>query len=67
MRTGEPVYAELALDVQTGDALLDAIARHPPSCWSGQIFIVGSGRSSPARPKTTSSSSEPSGVRGDPR
>jgi arsenate reductase len=40
MRTGEPVYAELALDVQTGNALLDAIARHP-ILLERPIFIIG--------------------------
>jgi arsenate reductase len=40
MRTGEPVYTELALDVQTGDALLDAVTRHP-ILLERPIFIVG--------------------------
>jgi arsenate reductase len=29
MRTGEPLYVELALDDVVGDALLEAIAHHP--------------------------------------
>ncbi len=40
MRTGEPVYTELALDSQTGDALLDAITRYP-ILLERPIFIVG--------------------------
>ena len=40
MRTGEPVYAELALDDQTGDGLLEAIARHP-ILLERPIFVVG--------------------------
>ena len=40
MRTGEPVYAELALDDQAGDALLEAIARHP-ILLERPIFVVG--------------------------
>ena len=40
MRTGEPVYAELALDDQAGDALLDAITRHP-ILLERPIFVVG--------------------------
>ena len=40
MRTGEPVYAELALDEQAGDALLEAITRHP-ILLERPIFVVG--------------------------
>jgi arsenate reductase (glutaredoxin) len=40
MRTSESVYTELALDGQTGDALLDAITRHP-ILLERPIFIVG--------------------------
>ena len=40
MRTGEPVYAELALGDQAGDALLDAITRHP-TLLERPIFVVG--------------------------
>ncbi len=40
MRTGESVYAELALDDQAGDALLDAITRHP-MLLERPIFVVG--------------------------
>src|SRR3984957_10901909 len=40
MRTGEPVYTELALDDQAGDALLDAITRHP-ILLERPIFVVG--------------------------
>lgn len=39
MRTGEPVYAELALDGVTGDALLEAIAQHP-ILLERPIFVV---------------------------
>ena len=40
MRTGEPVYAELALADQEGDALLQAISRHP-ILLERPIFVVG--------------------------
>ena len=40
MRTGEPVYAELALDDESGDALLEAITRHP-ILLERPIFVVG--------------------------
>ena len=40
MRTGEPVYAELALADQDGDALLEAITRHP-ILLERPIFVVG--------------------------
>jgi arsenate reductase len=40
MRTGESVYAELALDDRTGDALLEAITRHP-ILLERPIFVVG--------------------------
>jgi arsenate reductase len=40
MRTGEPVYAELALEDHEGDALLDAITRHP-ILLERPIFVVG--------------------------
>jgi arsenate reductase len=40
MRTGEPVYAELALGDQAGDALLDAITRHP-MLLERPIFVAG--------------------------
>ena len=40
MRTGEPVYAELALDDAAGDALLEAITRHP-ILLERPIFVVG--------------------------
>jgi arsenate reductase len=40
MRTGESVYAELALDDQAGDALLDAITRHP-ILLERPVFVVG--------------------------
>jgi arsenate reductase (glutaredoxin) len=40
MRTGEPVYAELALADQTGVALLEAIARQP-ILLERPIFVVG--------------------------
>ena len=57
MRTGEPVYAELALDDRAGDALLDAITRHP-ILLERPIFVVGTARSSLVRPRGSSSSSE---------
>jgi arsenate reductase (glutaredoxin) len=40
MRTGESVYAELALANQEGDALLEAISRHP-ILLERPIFVVG--------------------------
>ncbi len=40
MRTGEPVYAELVLADQAGDALLEAITRHP-ILLERPIFVVG--------------------------
>ena len=40
MRTGEPVYAELALDGRTADALLEAMTRHP-ILLERPIFVVG--------------------------
>jgi arsenate reductase len=40
MRTGEPVYAELALDDVVGDALLEAITNHP-ILLERPIFVVG--------------------------
>ena len=40
MRTGESVYAELALGGSEGDALLEAIARHP-ILLERPIFVVG--------------------------
>ena len=40
MRTGETVYAELALADQDGDALLEAISRHP-ILLERPIFVVG--------------------------
>jgi arsenate reductase len=40
MRTGEPVYAELALADQAGTALLEAIAEHP-ILLERPIFVVG--------------------------
>ncbi len=48
MRKGDPVYTELALDDQAGDALLDAIARHP-ILLERPIFVVGD-RAVVARP-----------------
>lgn len=39
-RRGEPAYAELALDDQAGDALLEAISRHP-ILLERPIFVVG--------------------------
>ena len=40
MRTGEAVYVELALADQEGDALLEAISRHP-ILLERPIFVVG--------------------------
>ena len=40
MRTGEPVYAESALADRSGDALLEAITRHP-ILLERPIFVVG--------------------------
>ena len=40
MRRGEAVYAQLGLDEQEGDALLEAIARHP-ILLERPIFVVG--------------------------
>lgn len=40
MRTGESVYAELALADQEGDALLEAISQHP-ILLERPIFVVG--------------------------
>jgi arsenate reductase (glutaredoxin) len=40
MRTGEPVYVELALHDESGDALLDAIRRHP-ILLERPILVVG--------------------------
>jgi arsenate reductase (glutaredoxin) len=48
MRTGEPVYVELALDDAAGDALLEAITRHP-ILLERPIFVVGD-RAVVARP-----------------
>ncbi len=48
MRTGEPVYAELALADRDGDALLEAITRHP-ILLERPIFVVGD-RAIMARP-----------------
>ena len=48
MRTAEPVYAELALDQVSGDALLESITRHP-ILLERPIFVVGD-RAVVARP-----------------
>ena len=48
MRTGEPVYAELALDGAAGDALREAIAHHP-SLLERPIFVIAD-RAVVARP-----------------
>jgi arsenate reductase (glutaredoxin) len=48
MRTGEPVYAELALEDAAGDALLEAITHHP-ILLERPIFVVGD-RAVVARP-----------------
>jgi len=40
MRTGEPVYAELALQDRRSDELLEAITRHP-ILLERPIFVVG--------------------------
>ena len=40
MRTGEAIYAELALDKSEGDALLEAITTHP-ILLERPIFVVG--------------------------
>ncbi len=48
MRTGERVYAELALDDAAGDALLEAITHHP-ILLERPIFVVGD-RAVVARP-----------------
>ena len=48
MRTGESLYAELALADQEGDALLRAISRHP-ILLERPIFVVGN-RAVIARP-----------------
>lgn len=40
MRTGEPVYTELALSELSGDALLEAIAAHP-ILLERPILVVG--------------------------
>jgi arsenate reductase (glutaredoxin) len=48
MRTGEPVYAELALDHVAGDALLESITRHP-ILLERPIFVIGD-RAVVARP-----------------
>jgi arsenate reductase len=40
MRTGEPVYTELALHDHAGDALLEAITHHP-ILLERPIFVVG--------------------------
>jgi arsenate reductase (glutaredoxin) len=48
MRTSEPVYAELALEQVAGDALLEAITRHP-ILLERPIFVVGD-RAVVARP-----------------
>jgi arsenate reductase (glutaredoxin) len=40
MRTGEPVYAELALQDEAGGALLEAIMRHP-ILLERPIFVFG--------------------------
>jgi arsenate reductase len=48
MRTGEATYAELALADQEGDALLEAISRHP-ILLERPIFVVGN-RAVIARP-----------------
>jgi arsenate reductase len=48
MRTGEPLYGELALDDVAGDALLEAVAQHP-ILLERPIFAVA-GRAVIARP-----------------
>ena len=48
VRTGEPLYAELALDDVAGDALLEAIAHHP-ILLERPIFVVAD-RAVVARP-----------------
>ncbi len=48
MRTGEPVYAELALDGRSNDELLAAISEHP-ILLERPIFVVGD-RAVVARP-----------------
>jgi arsenate reductase len=48
MRTGEPLYGELALDDVAGDALLEAVAHHP-ILLERPIFAVA-GRAVIARP-----------------
>jgi arsenate reductase (glutaredoxin) len=48
MRTAEPVYAELGLDQAAGDALLEAITRHP-ILLERPIVVVGD-RAVVARP-----------------
>ncbi len=40
MRTGEPIYSELALDGRPADELLEAITRHP-ILLERPIFVVG--------------------------
>jgi arsenate reductase len=40
MRTGEPVYAEMGLADEEGEALLEAISRHP-ILLERPIFVVG--------------------------
>lgn len=40
MRTGEPVYVELALDGRPGDELLEALTQHP-ILLERPIFVVG--------------------------
>jgi arsenate reductase len=40
MRTGEPVYAELGLEIATPAQLLDAITSHP-ILLERPIFVVG--------------------------
>jgi arsenate reductase (glutaredoxin) len=46
MRTGEPVYSELALDEAEGDALVEAMAAHPvlierPVVIRGDRAVIG--------------------------
>ncbi len=48
MRAGEPVYAELGLADRSGEALLEAIARHP-ILLERPIFVIGD-RAVVARP-----------------
>ena len=58
MRTGETVYAELALADQEGDALLEAISRASRYSWNGPSSLSATGPSLRVRPRGSSNCSD---------